>query len=81
MDEDGFWKIVQNAHDSSGGDMDQKCAALRRQVAALSKKDAPEFARLFDAKMDQAFVGRCGARRMSSMAGAATIALPIFAPR
>jgi len=55
MDEDGFWKIVQNAHDSSGGDMDQKCAALRRQVAALSKKDAPEFARLFDAKMDQAY--------------------------
>src|SRR6188472_790178 len=54
MDEDGFWKIVQNAHDSSGGD-DQKCAALRRQVAALSKKDAPEFARMFDAKMDQAY--------------------------
>ena len=55
MDEDGFWKIVQSAHDSSGGDMDQKCAALRRQVAALSKKDAPEFARMFDAKMDQAY--------------------------
>ncbi|MBR1209637.1 DUF4240 domain-containing protein [Bradyrhizobium sp. JYMT SZCCT0180] len=55
MDEDGFWKIVQRAHDSSGGDMDQKCDALRQQIAALSKDEALEFARLFNEKMDQAY--------------------------
>jgi len=55
MDEDGFWKIVQRAHDSSGGDMDQKCDALRQQIAVLSKDEALEFARLFNEKMDQAY--------------------------
>ena len=55
MDEDGFWKIVQNANDRSGGDMDQKCDALRQQIPALSKDDALEFARHFDAMMDKAY--------------------------
>ena len=55
MDEDGFWKIVQRAHDSSGGDMDQKCDALRQQIAALSKDEALEFAQQFDAMMDKAY--------------------------
>ena len=55
MDEDGFWKIVQSANDSSGGDMDQKCDALRQQIAALSKDDALEFAQHFDAMMDRAY--------------------------
>ena len=55
MDEDGFWKIVQRAHDNSGGDMDQKCDALRRQIAALPKDEALEFARRFNDKMDQAY--------------------------
>ena len=55
MDEDGFWKIVQNANDRSGGDMDQKCDALRQQISALSKDDALGFARHFDAMMDKAY--------------------------
>ena len=55
MDEDGFWKIVQRAHDSSGGDMDQKCDALRQQISALSKDEALEFAQHFDAMMDKAY--------------------------
>ena len=55
MDETGFWKIVQNAHDASGGDMDRKCDALRRQLSALSKDEALEFAGHFDALMDKAY--------------------------
>ena len=55
MDEDGFWKIVQRAHDLSGGDMDQKCDALRQLIAALSKDEALEFAQHFDAMMDKAY--------------------------
>ena len=55
MDEDGFWKIVQRAHDLSGGDMDQKCDALRQLISALSKDEALEFAQHFDAMMDKAY--------------------------
>lgn len=55
MDEMGFWKIVQNAHDASGGDMDAKCNALRQQLSALSKDEALEFAKHFDALMDKAY--------------------------
>jgi hypothetical protein len=55
MDETGFWKIVQDANDSSGGDMDRKCHALRQQISSLSKAEAIEFAQLFDAMMGKAY--------------------------
>ncbi|MCK1518681.1 DUF4240 domain-containing protein [Bradyrhizobium sp. 190] len=55
MDETGFWKIVQAANDTSSGDMDRKCDALRQQISSLSKADAIEFAQLFDAMMDKAY--------------------------
>ena len=55
MDENGFWKIVQRAHDLSGGDMDQKRDALRQLISALSKDEALEFAQHFDAMMDKAY--------------------------
>ena len=55
MDENGFWKIVQQVNDSSPGDMDRKCDALRRQIFALPKDEALEFAQHFDAKMDKAY--------------------------
>jgi hypothetical protein len=55
MDEVGFWKIVQRAHDSSDGDMDKKCTALRQQIGALSKDDALAFAQHFDIMMDNAY--------------------------
>jgi hypothetical protein len=55
MDETGFWKIVQDANDSSDGDMDRKCDALRQQISSLSKADAIEFAQLFDAMMGKAY--------------------------
>ena len=55
MDEDGFWKIVQDAHDMSGGDMDQNCDALVRQISALPSYAALEFARPFDDRMDAAY--------------------------
>lgn len=55
MDETGFWKIVQDANDSSSGDMDRKCDALRQQISSLSKADAIEFAQLFDAMRARAY--------------------------
>jgi hypothetical protein len=55
MDENGFWKIMQRAHDLSGGDMDQKCDALRQLISALSKDEALAFAQHFDAMMDKAY--------------------------
>ncbi|CAN7651757.1 DUF4240 domain-containing protein [Bradyrhizobium sp. LjRoot220] len=55
MDEEGFWKVVQRAHDLSGGDMDQKCDALRQLISALSKDEALEFAQHFDAMMHEAY--------------------------
>ena len=54
MDETAFWKIVQDAHDASGGDMERKCYALRHQIPSLSKADAIEFAQFFDAMMAKA---------------------------
>jgi hypothetical protein len=55
MDETGFWKIVQDANDASGGDMARKCDALRQLIAARSKADAIEFAQFFDAMMAKAY--------------------------
>src|SRR5258706_15815141 len=55
MDEENFWEIVQRANDTSDGNMDRKCDALRQQISALSKDAALEFARLFDAMMDKAY--------------------------
>ena len=55
MDENQFWQIVQSAHDASGGDMDRKCEALRKEIATLPKDDALAFAEQFDAMMDKAY--------------------------
>jgi hypothetical protein len=55
MDENGFWKIVQDANDASGGDMERKCVKLRQLISALPRADAIEFAQLFDAMMDKAY--------------------------
>jgi hypothetical protein len=55
MDENGFWDIVQRAHDASSGDMDRKCDALRQELSKLSKGDALDFAGHFDAMMGKAF--------------------------
>ena len=55
MDEAGFWKIVQDANDASGGDMDRKCDALQQRISSLSKADAIEFAEFFDAMMARAY--------------------------
>jgi hypothetical protein len=55
MDETDFWKIVQNANDISGGDMDRKCDALQQQISALPRAGAIEFAERFDAMMDKAY--------------------------
>lgn len=55
MDESKFWSIVQRAHDKSGGDMDEKCEAVKVSVASLPKEDAIAFSRLFDEMMDRAY--------------------------
>jgi hypothetical protein len=55
MDELKFWSIVQHAHDQSGGDMDEKCEAVKAAVASLPKEDAIGFARLFDEMMDRSY--------------------------
>ena len=55
MDENGFWKTVQDANDASGGNMDRKCGVLRQRISALLRADAIEFAQLFDGMMDKAY--------------------------
>ena len=55
MDESKFWGIVQRAHDESGGDMDEKCEAVKTSIASLSKEDAIVFSHLFDEMMDKAY--------------------------
>jgi hypothetical protein len=48
MDENGFWNLVQQAHDESGGDMDEKCELIRKALAALPPDEARDFARIYD---------------------------------
>ena len=55
MDEAGFWKIVQDANDASGGNMERKCGVVRQKISALPAADAIEFAQLFDAMMGKAY--------------------------
>jgi hypothetical protein len=55
MDETGFWKIVQDANDASGGNMERKCGVVRQKISALPAADAIEFAQLFDAMMGKAY--------------------------
>ena len=55
MDETGFWKIVQDAHDASGGDMDRKCDLVRQRISSLPAAEAVEFAKCFDAMMAKAY--------------------------
>jgi len=81
MDEDSFWKIVQTVNDSSGGDMDQKCDELRQQISALPRDAALDFARLFDAKMDEAYCWPLWGDAYIIQGGAATILFPIFVRR
>ena len=55
MDDLSFWAIVQRAHDQSGGDMDEKCEAIKNEIAKLPKEEAEAFSHLFDAMMDKAY--------------------------
>jgi hypothetical protein len=40
MDEANFWEVVQLAHDQSGGDMEEKCEAVRNHISKLSTEEA-----------------------------------------
>lgn len=55
MDDAGFWKIVQDVHDASGGDMQLKCDLLRQQISSLPAIEAAQFADFFDAMMERAY--------------------------
>ena len=55
MDELKFWDVVQQAHNQSDGDMDEKCDAIKEAVANLSKEDAIAFSLFFDEMMDRAY--------------------------
>ena len=81
MDENGFWKIVQDANDASGGNMERKCGVLRQLISALPRADAIEFAQLFDVMMDKAYSSPLWGAAYVINDDAATIPLSIFAPR
>lgn len=55
MDEAGFWKIVRDVHDASGGGMDQKCLLLRQRLASLPASEAAQFSEFFDDMMERAY--------------------------
>jgi hypothetical protein len=55
MDEARFWTIVQQAHERSRGDMDEKCEALSEELSRLSSKEVRAFSKHFDAMMDRAY--------------------------
>jgi len=55
MDERSFWKVVQDAHDASGGDMDRKCDLLRQQLSSLPATEAAQFTLFFDTMMERAY--------------------------
>ncbi|MDD1623122.1 MAG: DUF4240 domain-containing protein [Methylococcaceae bacterium] len=55
MDEQQFWLMVQQTHESSGGDMERKCEILKELISKLGKDDALRFAHYFDAMMDRAY--------------------------
>jgi hypothetical protein len=55
VDEQQFWKIVQQAHDQSGGDMDEKCEIMKNVVSKLPKDEAMAFSRFFDSVMDRLY--------------------------
>lgn len=55
MDELRFWEIVLDAHEQSGGDMEEKCELIKSTVSKLAKDDARAFSNLFDSIMDRAY--------------------------
>ena len=55
MNQAEFWNLVNRAHESSNGDMDQKCSLIKANIESMSKEDATEIRHLFDLAMDQAY--------------------------
>jgi hypothetical protein len=48
MSTDAFWKIIEDVHRASGGDMNTKCELLRRQLTSLSPDELRCFVQNFD---------------------------------
>ena len=55
MDEMRFWQIVQQTHDKTKGDMDQKCALLKDTLSKIASDEAKAFANIFDSMMDRSY--------------------------
>ena len=55
MDENQFWSLVQSAHDSARGDMDEKCELIKASITQLTPAEAAEFSRLFRRAMSRAY--------------------------
>src|SRR5262245_19731853 len=55
IDEERFWRIVDDVHASFPDDMDEKSEKLKRALSRLSSKDALRFRELFDTMMNRAY--------------------------
>jgi hypothetical protein len=55
VDEQKFWEVVQQAHDQSGGDMDEKCEVMKKVASKLPKDEAMAFYHCFDSMMDRLY--------------------------
>lgn len=48
MTTDTFWKIIEDVHRESGGDMDCKCSLLEKRLLGLDEEDLRGFTEHFD---------------------------------
>ena len=55
MDEEKFWKIIENVHDGHGTDMRGKSVELQKELSRMQSKEAEQFSYAFDEKMDRAY--------------------------
>jgi hypothetical protein len=55
MDEEQFWRTVEQVHVAAQGNMARKCELLAAQMAQLSRAEAIEFRDIFDAMMVRAY--------------------------
>lgn len=55
MNIDKFWLIIQGVHDSSQGDMGDKCKHIAAAIGKLSATEATSFAEHFEDSMHQAY--------------------------
>jgi hypothetical protein len=55
VDEQEFWTRIERSDKAASGDMDQKSALIKADLALLPKQEALAFLRMFHVKMDEAY--------------------------